>query len=94
MTPFYIPQGSVLGPIFFTIYTLPLGDIIRKHGVCFHFYADDTQLYLAFDPLHPSAKQSSISTMEACLNEIKMWMLQNKLKLSDGKTDFLQFHPH
>ena len=39
-----VPQGSVLGPKFFTMYTKPVGAICDKHGLTHHFYADDGQL--------------------------------------------------
>ena len=45
-----VPQGSVAGPLLFTLYSAPLQDIINAHGISNVVYADDTQLYLTFEP--------------------------------------------
>ncbi len=62
---------------------LPLGQIIRKFGLGFHFYADDTQLYLS---THPNPNLA-VTTLTACLGEIKAWMHIHFLKLNESKTE-------
>ena len=90
--PFGVPQGSVLGPILFTLYISPIGDIVRRHNISYHTYADDTQLYLSFRAQDYACMADAKSSMELCVNDIKIWMQSHFLKLNDDKTELLLVH--
>ena len=83
-----VPQGSVLGPNLFVLYTTLLSDIIANHSVNHQLFADDTQLQKS-TPL----SEVTILTKElnACTDDIKTWMTENQLKLNDDKTEALLF---
>ena len=81
-----VPQGSVLGPLLFTLYTHPLSTIICPSGLSYHFFADDSQL-------HKSSVPSDFLVLACCLKDciedFAEWMGDSKLKMNDGKTELM-----
>ena len=80
-----VPQGTVLGPILFALYTQEVHKIIESYGLMFHMFADDMQIYTVY-----KGNESDLIPLNNCLNQVKLWANCNYLKLNDNKTKFLR----
>ena len=85
-----VPQGSVLGPILFILYTQALSDIIACHSVLHHVFADDTELYKS---VSRDKIPVLLNAMQRCVADVKLWTINNKLQLNEDKTKSLLTSP-
>ena len=83
-----IPQGSIVGPLLFTLYTAPLQQVILRHNLECMFYADDTQLYIAVNPKDPSPAYEALRN---CIYDVITWNTNNLLMCNPEKTEVIHF---
>ena len=76
------------------MYASRLFHVVKKHLPNIQCYADDTQLYLSFRPDSTTSQDKAVFSMERCISDIRAWMTNNYLKLSDTKTEFLVMGSH
>ena len=79
-------QGSVLGPMLFTMYFMPLSAIIDSHSITHHSFADDLQLHMSS---RPDRMSELLHSMQSCISDVKAWATANMLKLDDNKAELM-----
>ena len=75
---FGVPQGSVLDPKIYCMYTKPVNDIIQRHVLSHHSYEDDTQLYMTLDHSNNNWRDG-LAHIQLCVSEIRHWVNQKYL---------------
>ena len=85
-----VPQGSILGPVFYSMYTKRIEEIVQHHGFKVHIYADDCTVYFPFED---NDEQTAKIQLSECISDIQKWMRNSYLKLNAEKTSLMVFRP-
>ena len=85
-----VPQGSLVGQNLYLAYSSTLQEIVPEE-VCLNRFADDHSLKRSFKADDMKAEHTTISILQNCLKDVKLWMDENRLKMNDRKTEFIMF---
>jgi len=78
-----VPQGSLLGPLLYVLYTAELALVVDRHRLSLQQYADDTQVYISTPA---GDAEAAVRRLTACLVDIEAWLKANRLRLNPNKT--------